>query len=166
MRPKFQSQLLTLLVCLPKIIDFGLLAGRRVIMKNIGGDEPFGGDIPGPQAFEHTDEVMAFDVNAVLLNDTVPDDFSADVINFAQPTQRVDRVRKLGLFEGHDQFGRLQPLLGTAEPATDMNGEPINWPDTEVYRSVGLVGQMEGTAPWHAPATENGRLYDVEEWEI
>ena len=36
---------------------------NRVIMKNIGGDEPFGGDIPGPrQAFRETDRIMAFDV--------------------------------------------------------------------------------------------------------
>ena len=31
------------------IVDFSSVTeGNRVIMKNIGGDEPFGGDIPGP----------------------------------------------------------------------------------------------------------------------
>ena len=29
------------------IFDFKNLQGKRIIMKNIGGDEPFGGDIPG-----------------------------------------------------------------------------------------------------------------------
>ncbi len=40
------------------------------------------------------------------------------------------RLRKVALFEGKDEFGRLQPLLGTAEPATDYTGNPINWPNT------------------------------------
>jgi spore coat protein A len=32
------------------VVDFSQVPeGSRVIMKNIGGDEPFGGDIPGPQ---------------------------------------------------------------------------------------------------------------------
>ena len=44
-------------------------------------------------------------------------------------------------------------------PATDMDGNPIYWPDTAAYRAVGLAGkQMEGTMPWHAPTTENPKL--------
>ncbi len=39
-------------------------------------------------------------------------------INFG-PVIPPDRLRKVALFEGMDEFGRLQPLLGTAEPATD-----------------------------------------------
>jgi FtsP/CotA-like multicopper oxidase with cupredoxin domain len=77
-----------------------------------------------------------------------------------------DRLRKVALFEGEDEFGRLQPLLGTAEPATDYNGQPINWPDEEPYTNAGLVGQMEGSIAWHSPTTENPKLGDVEEWEI
>ena len=42
-----------------------------------------------------------------------------------------------------DEFGRLQPLLGTAEPATDYAGNPVNWPNTPAYVNAGLVGQME-----------------------
>ncbi len=34
------------------IVDFKTITpGNRVIMKNIGGDEPFGGDIPGAAGF-------------------------------------------------------------------------------------------------------------------
>ena len=55
------------------IVDFKQVTpGNRVIMKNIGGDEPFGGDIPGPQVFGETDRIMAFDV-VLPLNAAVPD---------------------------------------------------------------------------------------------
>jgi len=50
---------------------------------------------------------------------------------------------------GTDEISRLQPILGTAEPATDWEGEPINWPDKEPYTGAGLTGQMEGTVAWH-----------------
>ncbi|MDH3688344.1 MAG: multicopper oxidase domain-containing protein [Gammaproteobacteria bacterium] len=148
------------------IFDFKTVASsNRVIMKNIGGDEPFGGDIPGPQVFGETDRIMAFDV--VLSFDTAVPDESPTGINFgpdipAAPT----RVRKVALFEGTDEFGRLQPLLGTAEPATDYLGAPINWPNTPEYTNAGLIGQMEGTIAWHSPTTENPALDTTEEWEI
>jgi FtsP/CotA-like multicopper oxidase with cupredoxin domain len=145
------------------VFDFKDLQGQRVIMKNIGGDEPFGGDIPGPQAFGETDRIMAFDVaegtNAtedpvVVTNSNIPN------------TNDVDRVRKVALFEGMDEFGRLQPLLGTAEPATDEFGNPIYWPNTPEYANAGLVGQMEGSIAWHSPTTENPVLGSTEIWEI
>jgi FtsP/CotA-like multicopper oxidase with cupredoxin domain len=100
------------------IFDFkAVTPGNRVIMKNIGGDEPFGGDIPGPQVFGETDRIMAFDV--VLPMDTAMTDvspvaamataaFGPKLANAAQT-----RIRKVALFEGKDEFGRLQPLLGT-----------------------------------------------------
>lgn len=151
------------------VVDFKpVTPGNRVIMWNIGGDEPFGGDIPGPQAFGETDRIMAFDVipdydNAVSDVSPIGSDFS----NFGPdvPTA-VDRYRKVALFEGKDEFGRLQPLLGTAEPATDAAGMPIYWPNNDKYASVGLVGQMEGSIAWHSPTTENPALDTTEEWEI
>ncbi|MEJ2582572.1 MAG: hypothetical protein P8127_13200, partial [Acidobacteriota bacterium] len=123
------------------VVDFGepALAGKRVIMKNIGGDEPFGGDIPGPQAFGETDRIMAFDV--VLPLDTNVSDVSPTGISFGPNVIAdvdVDRVRKVALFEGLDEFGRLQPLLGTAEPAKDYANNPINWPETSVYEQAVL----------------------------
>ena len=149
------------------VIDFGPHDGKRIILKNIGGDEPFGGDIPGPQNFEFTNMVMAFDVT-LSKNPLYPDDFGTVSVTEEKEIveSSVDRVRKLGLFEGHDPQGRLQPLLGTVEPATDVNGDPILWPDTESHVAAGLVGQMSGTMTWHSPTTEQVRLGDVEEWEI
>lgn len=83
-------------------------------------------------------KIEAFDV-IVGLDQSVPDDFDPSLISVPLQEMEPTRVRKLASFEGHDQFGRLQPLLGTAEPATDKDGNPINWPDTETYCSVGLV---------------------------
>ncbi len=147
------------------IFDFKTVtAGNRVIMKNIGGDEPFGGDIPGPQVFNETDRIMAYDVVKPLDN-AVPD-VSPMGINFGPNVGMPTRLRKVALFEGLDEFGRLQPLLGTAEPATDYAGNPINWPNTPAYAGAGLVGQMEGSIAWHSPTTENPALDTIEEWEV
>jgi len=87
-------------------------------------------------------------------------------INFGPVVPAATRTRKVALFEGKDEFGRLQPLLGTAEPATDHMGNPINWPATPAYANAGLVGQMEGAIAWHSPTTENPALNTTEEWEV
>lgn len=149
------------------VFDFSQVPlDSRVIMENIGGDEPFGGDIPGEQGFGFTNLVMAFDV-VNPLNEAVPDAFDPSAIgNDAAVGGAVARTRKVALFEGTDEFGRLQPLLGTAEPATDYAGNPINWPNTQLYIDAGVVGQMEGAVAWHSPTTENPALGDTEIWEI
>ncbi|RMF54853.1 MAG: T9SS C-terminal target domain-containing protein [Calditrichaeota bacterium] len=148
------------------IVDFKTVTpGNRVIMKNIGGDEPFGGDLPGVQVFAETDRIMAFDV--VLPKDnSIPDMTPTGIAFGPHVPDPPDRIRKVALFEGRDEYGRLQPLLGTAEPATDHRGRPIYWPNTQEYIAAGLVGQMEGSIPWHAPTTENPALNSTEEWEI
>jgi len=147
------------------IVDFSQVnPNNRVIMKNIGGDEPFGGDIPGPQVFGETDRIMAFDV--VLPFDNTVSDATPTGISFGPNVTTPTRTRKVALFEGKDEFGRLQPLLGTAEPATDHLGNPINWPATPEYSSVGLTGQMEGSIAWHSPTTENPAIDGTEEWEV
>ena len=147
------------------IFDFsGFDSDDRIIMKNIGGDEPFGGDISSPPVFGETDRIMAFDV--VLPLDPAVPDLSPTGINFGPVIPTPTRLRKVALFEGMDEFGRLQPLLGTAEPATDYAGDPVNWPNTPDYVNAGLVGQMEGSIAWHSPTTENPALDTTEEWEI
>ena len=146
------------------VFDFKDLQGQRIIMENIGGDEPFGGDIPGPQVFGETDRIMAFDVADIA---DIEDEFNpANIGPYGGNPNPVTRTRKVALFEGMDEFGRLQPLLGTAEPATDYLGNPINWPDTAPYINAGLVGQMEGSIAWHSPTTENPALGSTEIWEI
>jgi len=121
---------------------------------------------------------MAFDVGYFMKDENGQDiavggdaspakvDWNAIAFPYRIKDAPTNRVRKVGLFEGHDNLGRLQPLLGTIGPATDMNNNVINWPDTEAYRQAGLVGPMEGSMGWHEPTTENVKLGDVEEWEI
>jgi FtsP/CotA-like multicopper oxidase with cupredoxin domain len=152
------------------VFDFKDLQGQRIIMENIGGDAPFGGafgdDLDPDDLFPNrqTDRIMAFDVENVA---NVTDGFTPDNIDhYGGNTNTVNRTRKVALFEGMDEFGRLQPLLGTAEPATDYLGNPINWPATPEYQNAGLVGQMEGSIAWHSPTTENPALGDTEIWEI
>jgi len=108
---------------------------------------------------------MAFDIeNTTPINDPEPD--LSMVTNYPDSDLQVppDNTRKVALFEGRDEFNRLQPLLGTAEPATDAEGNPIFWPNTGAYITAGLAGlQMEGTIAWHSPTTENPVLNTVEE---
>jgi FtsP/CotA-like multicopper oxidase with cupredoxin domain len=59
-------------------------------------------------------------------------------------------TRKLALFEGTDEFGRLQPLLGTAEPVTDVAGNP----------------GVNGSLTWFQPITENPAVGSTEIWEF
>jgi hypothetical protein len=56
------------------------------------------------------------------------------------------KTRQVALFEGTDEFGRLQPLLG-ANTGT---------PENPVWSAI----------PWHAPTTENPDLDATEIWEI
>ena len=156
------------------VFDFSKVPfGSRVIMENIGGDAPFGGALVGPgfpaaDLFPNrqTDRIMAFDVESPLIN-AVPDVFDPKDLPVTQKDKTIpNRIRKVALFEGMDEFGRLQPLLGTAEPATDYARNPINWPDEPEYVSAGLVGQMEGSIAWHSPTTENPAFGDTEVWEI
>jgi FtsP/CotA-like multicopper oxidase with cupredoxin domain len=137
------------------VIDFGLVpAGSRVIIENLGGDAPFGGDFGAALHEEdlfpdrQTDRVMAFDV--VLPDSGIPDGFDPSAIAvYDGNTGAVARTRKVALFEGLDEYGRLQPLLGTAEPELDASGALVN----------GAIG-------WHSPTTENPPLHTTEVWEI
>lgn len=94
------------------IFDFTRLKGTRVIMKNMGGDVPFGGEIGGEFVFEFTNRIMAFDVVA---NDLQQDSFNLaaldkelSIIAAARaPLGQPDYIRKVALFEGTDEFGRF-----------------------------------------------------------
>lgn len=152
------------------IFDFKTVTpGNRVIMKNIGGDEPFGGTLvtedPHIQVFGETDRIMAFDVLPGKRDYRIHD-LNPTGIHFGTHIGPPDRRRKVALFEGKDEFGRLQPLLGTAQKARDHKGRLIRWPNTSVYHYAGLRGPMEGSIAWHSPTTENPALGSTEVWEI
>lgn len=139
------------------VVDFSSVpAGSRIIMENIGGDAPFGGLLASDPGFDpadlypdrQTDRIMAFDVALPL--SAIPDNFnSAAIGHYAGNNNPVDNVRKLALFEGKDNFGRLQPMLGTAEPVTDVASNIVN-----------------GSLQWHEPTTENPANNSTEIWEI
>jgi len=135
------------------VFDFSSVPmGSRVIIENILGDSPFGGALPGPADLypdRRTDRVMAFDV-VHPMNPAVEDKFSGKIEGaFQGVPQDVTRKRKLGLYEGTDFYGRLMPMLGTAEPVTDVEGNLVN-----------------GSMIWGAPITENPGLGDTEIWEF
>jgi FtsP/CotA-like multicopper oxidase with cupredoxin domain len=131
------------------VFDFNQVGyNQRVIMENIGGDAPFGGDYGDalePDDFfpdRQTDRIMAFDIE-VPLDTGVPDNFDpAAISHYGGNNNTVDNVRKVALFEGKDEFGRLQPLLGAY---VDSDWKAI---------------------PWHSPTTETPLLDTTEEWEI
>lgn len=107
------------------IIDFSPWRDYRIIQFNEGGDTPFGGidpNVPPEFIYTDTDKIMAFDVSLPLSN--VKDNYVPNVVDTVPPPNPipVDRVRRLGLFEGTDEFGRLQPLLGTGALRTIIVG--------------------------------------------
>lgn len=65
----------------------------------------------------------------------------------------IDNVRKLGLFEGTDEFGRIKPQLGTAEEGK------LHTDDMTPDGDFGPLG-------WMAETTENVKLGDSEYWDI
>lgn len=136
------------------IIDFkNVPAGSRVIVENLLGDAPFGGELPEMDDLfpdRRTDRIMAFDV-VLPVSSTWSDTSITDgyYLGGGVDVGSATITRKLALFEGSDEYGRLQPLLGTAEPVTDVEGNTV-----------------QGTIAWHSPITENPQLGDTEIWEF
>jgi len=134
------------------VFDFSdpALAGKRIIMENIGGDSPFGGDfgdaLDSDDFFDdrQTDRIMAFDISKPF-DMNIPDNYhSSAIAAFSGVSDEGVTTRKVALFEGTDEYGRLQPLLG-------------NWDDvTSTFKAQ----------PWHLPPTETPALDSTEEWEI
>ncbi len=135
------------------VVDFSdpALAGKRVILKNLGGDAPFAGAFGSrldPDDVFHdrqTDRVMAFDVVVPL--SAVPDRFDPSSLPGYGGVGGASTTRRVALFEGTDEFGRLQPLLGTV--GSDLSG-------TDVARA----------RTWSQGATETPALDSTEIWEI
>lgn len=137
------------------VIDFKTVSpGDRIIVENVFGDAPYGGALPDPVDLfpnRRTDRIMAFDVE-LPFDSLIPD--TSVGVNYAlggggRVQGRVSKTRKVALFEGKDNHGRLQPLLGTAEPVVDVAGNTVS-----------------GALPWFAPITENPELGATEIWEI
>jgi spore coat protein A len=134
------------------VVNFEGLENKRIIMKNIGGDAPFGGTFGGDLdpddlfADRQTDRVMAFDVVESL--SSVPDNFNPGNLSGYGGVGAEDNVRRVALFEGTDEFGRLQPLLGTVKDG-NLNKNNVATAYT-----------------WFQPTTEAPDLDSTEIWEI
>ncbi|MCB0270602.1 MAG: multicopper oxidase domain-containing protein [Calditrichaeota bacterium] len=135
------------------VVDFSNFEGQSLILENWGGDEPFkgftatgelsdgeGGTIP-PSDPATTGRIMKFNVSKTF--DTNYAEASVETGTSLRPAieplVQDGATRNLVLFEGMDEFGRLQPLLGTMD---------------------------KGSQAWFEPITENPMLNDVEVWEV
>jgi FtsP/CotA-like multicopper oxidase with cupredoxin domain len=138
------------------VFDFKSVApGNRVIMKNIGGDEPFGGDIPGPQVFGETDRIMAFDV--VLPIDSAVDDVSPSWNGCGSARLRSSRAwTSLGAFSPCWEPRSLQRTTlatrstGRIPPTTSAPVWSVRWKD----RSPGTIRRLRTL---HSTRPRNGR---------
>jgi spore coat protein A, manganese oxidase len=148
------------------VVDFSNATGD-VILQNTGpAYEPFKGlgaasagvvnAIPG---VDPVGEVMKFSVDPIAqgfhskLFDNAADLMPNVVLNpDFKPISEASstNTRKVGLYENTDEFGRILPLLGTAENTIDINGNPV----------------MAGALFFHMPTTETPLLGSTETWEI
>ena len=134
------------------VVDFSQVpTGYRVIMRNLGGDAPFGGafgeGLDPADLFpdRQTDRIMAFDV--VVPRSDVPDTFDPTNLSGYAGVPGGATTRRVALFEGTDEFGRLQPLLGTV-------GDDLTATDVATAFT------------WFEPTTETPTLDSTEIWEI
>ena len=126
------------------VVDFTGMENAEIIMQNLGPDEPYNG---GVESFEPSDpattgKIMKFHVikpiNQAVADASVIPGTELNMINFPS-AQNAGTPRQLVLFEGMDEFGRLQPMLGT---------------------------MAEGSLTWSQPTTEIPDLNSTELWEV
>jgi spore coat protein A len=137
------------------VVDFTGLENQSITLFNYGPDEPFkgfneegmlsdgeGGTLEAADPMT-TGKIMQFQVTKKLkVNKGLPiasvkagDRLRPDLVSLGSSVT----TRQLALFEGSDQYGRLQPLLGTVS---------------------------DGSLTWDDAITENPNLNDVETWEV
>jgi spore coat protein A, manganese oxidase len=120
------------------VIDFTPHVGKRIIMTNEGGDIAFRDEIPGAWIFANTKVIMAFDVDTTTIGDPLVPSWT-----FTPPSVLGTKVRRVGIFEARDSYGRLKPLQG---------GE--------------LRPNILESFTWTDPLTEIVQVGTVEEWDI
>jgi spore coat protein A, manganese oxidase len=120
------------------------------------------GDMKAADANDPVGNIMQFAVDtAIKPIDAKVQDGTVLVKYFLDLTQDANHdnvadlatnVRKLGLFEGVDQYDRVTPTLGKAEPGTIITDK----------MSPGDFGPLL----WDAPTTEKPLLGSTEQWDI
>jgi spore coat protein A len=156
------------------VFDFSALKdGDTVQLLNVGpAYEPFkgisaDGELAGGVTAAGPDDpvgaVMQFDVTSTLppsqcsVTDGVPlatnfTHLAADANNDGV-ADAADRIRRVGLFEETDQYGRIQTLLGTAEAG------PLH---SSLEQPDGAFGPLR----YDAPVTERPLLGSTEQWDM
>jgi spore coat protein A len=119
------------------VVDFTAFAGERLVLRN-NARSPFPlGDPVDPSS---TGVLMAFDVTLPLDPSRPPTSLPATLRQDPiAPLAQTGPTRRLVLFEATDEYGRLKPMLGTADG---------------------------GVLEWDDPVTELPQLGDNEVWEI
>jgi spore coat protein A, manganese oxidase len=132
------------------VMDFSTMNGQTIILQNIGTDAPFGNPASVVADPATTGQILQFRVNQPL-NTAIPDVTLAAATNLRPNLGAITnlgapiKTRKLALFEGADDLGRILPMLGIVDPT-----QPA----------------LDGSLLWHQPVTENVGLNDTEIWEI
>ena len=121
------------------VVDFTDFEGSSIYLRNFGPDEPFKGfnsdgtlsDGEGsslsPSDPETTGQIMMFDVskpfNNKIKNASVRE--NSRLRQNIMPLIQEGPTRQLALFEGHDEYGRLMPMLGTLAGGSLIWDDPI-----------------------------------------
>lgn len=129
------------------LTDDGLLLGE---VAAAGPDDPVG----NLMQFEVDTDLKAFD--AKLKNGTPLAKHYENLVRDANHdgiADKADHVRKLGLFEGADEYGRVTPMLGTAEAG-------------RLHRDDDHPTGKFGPLSFDAPVTEKVLLGATEQWNI
>jgi spore coat protein A, manganese oxidase len=121
------------------LVDFRNFAGQTLTLINKGAKKPFpGGTPPSPQSDAL---VMQFRVAA-----SGGQSLAAPPARWNPNTPPASgTTRRVLLYEGRDQFGRIQPVLGTVTGTGPFTATPKFW---------------------HEPVTETPTAGTVEVWEI
>jgi spore coat protein A, manganese oxidase len=156
------------------VFDFSVLSdGDTVTLLNVGPEfDPFKGisadgllfgGVEAADADDPVGNIMQFEVDtAIKPFDAKVGDGTVLVDPFVSLTQDADDdnvadlatyVRKLGLFEGVDEYDRVTPMLGKAEAGTII---------TDKMSTDGNFGPLA----WDAPTTEKPLLGSTEQWDL
>jgi len=160
------------------IIDFGALpAGTRVVLQNIGPDEPFGGGVPGEDFdMAHpgtTGQVMQFRVVARTgVDATVPP--SALTLPALADLGTEEYTRQLSLNELMSETVFI-PVDANGDPVLDRQGNliavPMDYPGADMFgpmrAQLGTVEDGVGVPmPWMDEVTETPVVGRTEVWEL
>jgi spore coat protein A len=130
------------------IFDFSPFAGKTLTLTNSGRTPYPNGSAPSPDA---SGVIMRFRVKPSLtgaaeITSALPSKINPEISPY-EKRRDAAATRRVLLFEGMDEFGRMFPLLGhvSGDPATGLSAMPMMWSD---------------------PVTERSRAGSVEIWEI